>query len=250
MNYKLLMNFALETGEIMLENGAETFRVEDTISRILNTSNCQTAEAFVTPTGIFATLDHIDIDCLTYVRRIKGRTINLSKIAGANHISRSFCNGDMSLEAAMYAIEQEKAQPDYQSYMRIVATGLSSAFFALVFGGNSIDFFAALMAGVIFALLEIFLLYTGTSKFFIDLTGGFLAGVIPFFLINVVGYPCNYDLVVISSIMPMVPGVAITNGIRDILHGELISGVARIADAFIIAISIAVGVGFALLILG
>lgn len=149
----------------------------------------------------------------------------------------------------MYAINQTKEEPTFPSYISILAIGLASAFFALVFGGNPIDFFAAFGIGLIFALFQMGLSSNGVSKFFIDILGGMLAGLLPYLLINVVGYPCDYDLVVISSIMPMVPGVAITNGIRDIFHGELISGVARIADAFIIAISIAVGVGFALLIL-
>ncbi len=80
MNYKLILNFSLLTGEIMLENGAETFRVEDTMSRILTASNCQTAECFVIPTGIFATLDDPDMESLTIVRRIKSRKINLNTI--------------------------------------------------------------------------------------------------------------------------------------------------------------------------
>lgn len=246
MNYKLLLNFALLTGEIMLENGAETFRVEDTISRILLTSNCQTAEAFVTPTGIFATLDHPDIDLLSYVRRIKKRTININKIALANGISRDFCSGEVTLEASMYQLQQVKTEPEYSPWIRMLAIGLSAGFFAIVFGGTTSDMGVALLCGITFGIVEGLLTKQGVSKFLIDILGGAIAGFIPYFICFELGYAHHFDLIVISAIMPMVPGVAITNAIREILHGELISGAARAMDAFIIAASIATGVGIVL----
>lgn len=246
MNYKLLLNFALLTGEIMLENGAETFRVEDTISRILLTSNCQTAEAFVTPTGIFATLDHPDIDLLSYVRRIKKRTININKIALANSISRDFCSNELSLEAAMYNLQLVKDEAEYSSWIRIFAIGLAAGFFAIVFGGTTSDMGVALLSGIIFGILEGFLSKQGVSKFLIDILGGTIAAFVPYLICLKLGFADHFDLIVISAIMPMVPGVAITNATREILHGELISGVARAADAFIIAASIATGVGIVL----
>lgn len=246
MNYKLLLNFALLTGEIMLENGGETFRVEDTISRILLTSNCQTAEAFVTPTGIFATLDHPDIDLLSYVRRIKNRTININKIALANAISRDFCSGEVTLEASMYQLQQVKDEAEYSSWIRILSIGLAAGFFAIVFGGTTSDMGVALLSGIIFGLVESFLSSQGVSKFLIDILGGIIAAFIPYYLCFKLGYAHHFDLIVISAIMPMVPGVAITNAIREILHGELLSGVARVMDAFMIAASIATGVGIVL----
>jgi len=249
MNYKLLLNFALLTGEVMLENGAETSRVEDTISRILLTSSCQTAEAFVTPTGIFASLDHQDIDLLTCVRRVKKRRINLNRIALANDVSRDFCSGHITLEAGMYQIQQIKQEPEYNSTIRVLSIGFASAFFCLMLGGTLSDFIVCMISTVLFGLLERTLSLLELSKFFIDLLGGVLCSLVPFIFYYKLGYGTHFDLIVISSIMPMVPGVAITNAIRDTLHGDLLSGVARGMDAFIIAASIATGVGVTLSIL-
>jgi uncharacterized membrane protein YjjP (DUF1212 family) len=249
MNYKLLMNFALLAGEIMLENGAETFRVEDTISRILQTSKCQTVEVFATPTGIFATLDNPDIDLMTMVRRIKKRSINLNKIALANSISRDYCSDLMSLESSMYQLQQVDKEPEYSRFIRISATGMAAGFFVLVFGGNISDMTVALICGLIIGYLEISLSDLGISRFFIDIIGGIICSLLPFILVNKIGFGDHFDLIVISAIMPMVPGVAITNAIRDTLHGELLSGLARGMDAFIVASSIATGVGIMLSLL-
>ena len=53
----------------------------------------------------------------------------------------------------------------------------------------------------------------------------------------------DMDIVIVSAIMPIVPGVAITNAIRDTLQGDYLSGCARILEAFLKAASIALGVG-------
>lgn len=249
MNYKLLLNFALLAGEVMLENGAETSRVEDTISRIILTSGCQTAEAFATPTGIFVSLDHQDIDLLSIVRRVKRRRINLNRIALANDVSRDFCSGSLPLEAAMYQMQQIKEEPEYGPIIRILSIGFASAFFSLMLGGSLSDFIVCLVTTFTFGFLEKTLSHLDLSKFFIDLLGGILGAFIPFLFYYKFHYGSHFDLMVISSIMPMVPGVAITNAIRDTLHGDLLSGLARGMDAFIIAASIATGVGVTLSIL-
>lgn len=249
MNDKRLLKFAVETGESMLRNGAETSRVEDTIDRILRTSNCTISEAFVTPTGIFVTLDNDTIDTLTVIKRVRKREINLGKVAKANNISRNFCDQKLTLEAAMYQIQQLDAEPSYDHYLRVSAYALVAAFFTFVFGGSLPDFNIALIAGLCIGLLDISLQKIKISKFFLDIIGGVIAAFVPYLFYYVFHYGDHFDIMVISSIMPLVPGVAITNAIRDTLFGDFISGIARATDAFIVAASIATGAGIVLWIL-
>ena len=91
MDYKLLMNTAILAGETMLKSGAETYRVEDTINRILKTSNAQTVETVVLMTGIFVTLDDSGIDPITVNKRVHARGMNLNRIDRVNTVSRSYC---------------------------------------------------------------------------------------------------------------------------------------------------------------
>lgn len=249
MNYKLLLNFAMKIGEVMLKNGAETFRVEDSMSRILQKSGCDTAESFVTPTGIFATLDHSNIELMTMVKRIDKRDINLNKVALANKISREFCNDILSLEAAMKAIQSAELEASYPPALHILAVALSAGFFTLVLGGDTIDMLPSIVAGLFFGIMQWFLQKNNVSKFFIDIVGGSIIAFITYLFYYTFHIGNHFDLIVVSSVMPMVPGVAITNAIRDTLHGELISGVARGADALIVATCIAAGVGITLRLL-
>ena len=111
MNYKLLLDTAVTAGELMLENGAETYRVEDTMHRMLSLSRLQTAEVFVTMTGFVATLDDPSIHSLTVVRRITDRGTNLDMIDRLNTISRRLCTGELDLEEAFRQVRELKRRP-------------------------------------------------------------------------------------------------------------------------------------------
>ena len=59
---------------------------------------------------------------------------------------------------------------------------------------------------------------------------------------------CTKTNIIVGSLMPFVPGVACTNGLRDYMAGDLVSGNSRIAEALLFAISIAIGLAFSLLV--
>lgn len=246
MDPKKLMNVALLAGEIMLRNGAETYRVEDTINRILKTSHYEVVESFVLPTGLFATLDDPSINLLTKISRIRHRTIHLHKVALANAISRKYCNDEITLDEAHSQLLLVMKEPEYPVPIMVLAIGFASFSFALVFGYHLVDACIALVVGCLFALMQNFFRKQEVSKFFIDIAGGLLIASFTIFVYKVFQIQRPVDGVIIASIMPLVPGVAITNAIRDSIQGDLVSGAARLLDAFLIAASIAVGVGIVL----
>lgn len=98
--YRLLMDTALLAGKIMLQSGAETYRVEDTICRILHTSGLETAETFATVTGLFVTLADPSIDAITKITRVSEKQSNLSQVYEVNDVSRRLCCGVISVEEA------------------------------------------------------------------------------------------------------------------------------------------------------
>lgn len=106
MDYKLLLDTAVMAGELMLANGAETYRVEDTMHRMLSLSGLKTAEAFVMVTGFLVTLDDPSIQSMTVTRRIQSRGTNLRIIDEINSISRGLCGGELELEEAFRQIKK------------------------------------------------------------------------------------------------------------------------------------------------
>jgi len=246
MTTKKLMNFALHIGEVMLKSGAETYRVEDSINRILATSKGTDIESYVTPTGLFASMDSSDGTHLSYVRRINHRSIHLYRIEMANEISRLFCGGHLELDDAIHQLKDLEKSVDYNPRIATISVSMAAGLFAIVFGGTLADALVTMFAGLVLALFQILLSKKEISQFFMDMIGGLLTTTTALIFLHFVHLGDHQDIILISSIMPLVPGVAITNAIRDTLHGHLVSGTARILDAFIIAASIATGVGISL----
>ena len=242
---KQVLYFAVRVGEIMLRSGAETYRVEDTISRILKSHNFHTVETFVVPTCIIATIDHDNIELTTYVKRIKNRSTRLDKISSLNTLSRQYVDQQICTLDALEEVETIDRMPSYSPAMIIGATGISSGFFSLMVGGNHIDFMPALVIGFLIALIKMWLQARDVTSYLTYFISGFAIGssvVLGVYLIPTL----NVEAVVIGSLMPLVPGVTFTNAIRDMIGDEIISALSRGIEAFFIAVCIAAGVGVAM----
>lgn len=246
MNYKLLMDTALLAGEIMLTSGAETYRVEDTMCRILKISNLERTEAFVMMTGIVATLDDPSIDAITLVKRIDKQSTNLNFIYLANDISRKLCCMDIDLESAYQGLKEISEKKQYSELVLWLAMIFATVTFVILLGGNTMDCMVAMLNGLLLVLCKFVTRRIIISRFITNLVASILVAINTMIFVNMTGLNVNNEIIISGSIMPMVPGVAITNAIRDTLQGDYMSGTTRAIEAFVIAASIAVGIGVGL----
>ncbi|NLZ47548.1 MAG: threonine/serine exporter family protein [Clostridiales bacterium] len=240
-----VVHIAVEAGRIILENGGETYRVEDTINRICTAFGVRRAESFVTPTGIMMSVTTIDGNTISMVKRIQVRTVNLEKICKVNELSRNISKYVDSIEEINKILEEIDYTPRYSNKKTIFYSALAAGFFTLIMGGSFQDFFMALITGFFIKSASIYLKNLQISEFFINIVGGALAMLISLIL-NQIGLVANFNELVIGSIMLLVPGLAITNAIRDTIAGDLVSGLARAIEAFLVAIGIAIGSGMIL----
>jgi uncharacterized membrane protein YjjP (DUF1212 family) len=236
-------------GEIMLKSGAEIYRVEDTMNRILKMSGLKTTESFVTPTCIILTLDDDSIDSITSIKRVLTRCTNLNKIALANEISRDFCDKKINLNEAYSRLSKVDHLLPYSKKVTFIFTALSPIFFYMAFSSTITPYMllVTLICGVTLSSVKYILFKYNVIGFFSDLICSALIALISSFCATYALWDKTIiDSIIISSIMPLVPGVAITNAIRDTLYGDYLSGLSRATEAFIVAISIALGVGLGL----
>lgn len=241
---KKVLILALHAGELMMKSGAEIYRVEDTITRICKACKIPYVEVFATTTGIFLSLDEgsADSDMHTFIKRIKGITIDLNKISRINQFSREFATTDLSVDEGLEIIKDiSKAKP-YPIMVRILGASLVCSFFALIFGGDTKDFFCSFVIGAFSYTASVLLDKIETNLFIRGFCCCSLATILALFSI-VSGLGSNLSSIIIGSIMIFLPGVAITNAIRDTLAGDTLSGVSRGLEAIIVAISLASGVG-------
>lgn len=241
MDLNKLLNISTLAGKIMLESGAETYRVEETIVRIGLSFGVDDAESFVTPTGIITSLTK-DSKTVTLVRRITSRGVDLNKIDLINNLSRQVQAQSMTVDELNTELINISQSDRYSAALTLFSSCAAAGCFALMFGGNIKDFFAAFIIGACIKIVSTICQKLDINSFFINSLGGGLCAILAIILMKL-NICANLDKTIIGSIMLLVPGLTITNAIRDTIAGDLLSGITKAAEAFLVAISIAVGTG-------
>lgn len=244
---KLLAKTAALAGELMLTSGAETYRAENTMAHILKKDTNANITTLALTTSIMITLEDEDSEPLTIVRRISGGSIKLSRIVRVNEISRAFCDDKISLEEAYEQLLQIPVREYHALWYNIATVGVATGF-TMFFGGTWLDIFATLITSTVLACIITFGKHFHIGGFVLNCISSACLAFTCILLKNTCLPAIDPDIVIIGSIMPLVPGVAITNAIRDTLQGDYISGSARILEAFLTAAAIAIGVGFGMMI--
>ncbi|NLW24431.1 MAG: threonine/serine exporter family protein [Clostridia bacterium] len=228
--------------QIILENGGETYRAEDTVIRICQSYGFTEVNPIAIPTGLFITISRDGIENHTIVKRVKNRTVDLSKVNAANNISRLLTEKKLTLDEAIVELEKLAMTIPPNKYLLIIASALTAGFFALLFKGNFFDFCIAALCGAAIQLAVFVFKGEDMNQFMTSLVGGLVTAIIALSAVTLFNKG-NVELIIGGAIMPLLPGLAMTNAIRDTMGGDLVSGVARGAEAVFIATGLAVGVG-------
>ncbi|WP_101773069.1 threonine/serine exporter family protein [Peptostreptococcus faecalis] len=240
--YKMqTIKLALFLGELLIKNGAETYRVEDSVLRICKSRGYNHINCFTTPTVIIISDDKFDGLC--FMKTIDFRGMNLNKISLLNTFSREFVNKvDPDMDEEIQELHKIDKIKTYPPFFYFLGTGLGSACFAATLGGNQLNTF---LLTVMTSIIATFV-YDKTLKYssiivFSTILSSFIITSIGVLLHNFGIIPQPTALIV-GSIMPLLPGVAFIKSMRDLISGNLMSGTARFFEVFVIVTGIASGV--------
>lgn len=237
-----VLTIAVELGDLLLRNGAEVYRVEDTVMHILNAYDITDCDVYVLSNGIFASANENKDDACSMIRHVPLGSVHLERIAALNQLSRELCAKECSFEDAWKRLAKCKVLPVASKPVQVFFCGLGSGCFSYLFGGTALD---GIMAFFVGALLQMFLLLItkhSNSKFITNILGSGLVTTLSLIFLSL-GIPVLYDKIIIGAIMPLVPGIALTTSIRDLFNGDYLSGAIHLMDALLTAFCIAVGVG-------
>ena len=244
-----LLNLALDAGEIMLKSGAETQRVQDTMMRILSVSGREKIEALALSTMLIVSLPREVKGPLSMTRGVQDRSVNFEKICAVNSMSRDFVSGKITLEKAIWQIQEIHKAPSFPPLARILAYGVTSGGFTMMYSGSVWDGISAFFIGMILGTMLAWNSMWKAPYFFGSLLGGILTGI--FAHIFHWTFPdAHIDMIIIGSIMPLLPGITMTKSTRDLLEGNFISGNSKLMEALLVACAIAGGVAIAMGIIG
>lgn len=241
MDLNEILHVATFAGKIMLESGGETYRAEEIIWRICKIYGIEEAESFVTTTGIMVSICH-NGKTHSLIRRVSTRTIDLDKVDKVNDLSRNIINRGLTVSELKEQLKIINNGERYNDKTAIIISALGAFCFVFLFGGKISEAIAAFFIGLIIKSLSIKFATLEINQFFINSICAGIAAIMAILFLKL-GLINDLDNTIIGSIMLLVPGLAITNAIRDTISGDLLAGSTRAVEAFLVAISIAIGTG-------
>lgn len=244
-----LLSMSLDIGERMLISGAEISRVEDSVQRILMTYDVKRADVFTITSSIIATVTDAQGQTLTQTRRIHKYTTDLDKLHSLNALSRKICADKPALQYILSEIQRIDSAERYPFWIECVAFALIAGSFTLFFGGNLLDAVAAALLGALLKAVVYCIDRTQVNMVFANVVSSFILCALTFLCVAF-GFGQHADKIIIGNIMLLIPGIAMTNSIRDIISGDIMAGILRFCEAVVIAIGIAAGYILAALLFG
>lgn len=249
MNREQLLSYALDIGEQMLLSGAEVGRVESAIRFICSAYGCKRTDVFTITSSIVVSIEDADGIHSTQTRRIIGTHTNLTRLHKLNNLSREICAqlpGYEYVQAKLHAI---CAKPAFPLWLESLSSGLIAFAFAIFFGGSFVDGLAAGMLGIGLRYITWLLQKAAMNQIFVNVFASFLLCLSSILLVRG-GIGDDVNKIIIGNIMTLIPGIALTNSLRDMISGDIMTGMLRFFDAVLVAAAIAAGYILAAQLLG
>ena len=244
MDSQRLLKASVFAGYLMLANGAETSRAEDTVERLLMSEGFKNIEVFVTINTIIAGFDDEEGKSRTVIKRVSSRGYNLAKIAKINDISRAYVNKDINIDDVEQKLNDVEAEKGYSTLSKTIASAVACFCFSYMLGQDIIAAANAFFIGIIVSLAVSALSSKNLSPYLVNIVAGCAISLTALLFVQL-GFN-QFDAVdkaIIGSILPYLPGIAMTNAIRDVLGGDYLSGMCRGLEAVFVTLCLSGGVG-------
>ena len=244
-----VLALALDVGKSMVRCGAEINRVEETVLRICHAYGVRKTDVFSVISMITATVSDEDGVTHTQMRRIYTRGVNFRRLENLNSLSRKICAEVPDIKAAREELDViciENKRFDIFVCMGYVVAAMG---FTVFFGGSLLDSLASAPIAVVLYIINLYVKSNGVNKLFFTALSSAIAG---FMAISFVHFGFGHDanMIMIGDIMLLIPGLMLINSVREMLCGDLMSGLLRLLESVVLALSIACGFAVAILTLG
>ena len=258
LDYNKLLDMVSEMGYRLMKSGAEIYRVEDSIQRLLTAYGYARAEIFAIPFCIILTIQEGERNCLmvsltspdgrpvTQIRRMPTHGTDIYLLEKYNGLCRRLCRETPAFEEALEQMEAiTRTHRVYSLPTQLAAHFLGCGMFSLFYGGTPADGLCGGLCGMVIGLCMALMTRLGANLFFRTIAGG-AASALAAVALTRLGVGQNQDLIIIGALMALVPGIAMTNAMRDIMAGDMVAGISKAAEALLIGAAIALGTALAL----
>lgn len=235
-----LFQCAMDIGEQMLLSGAEVYRVEESINRMCRAFGAKRVDVFIITSSMVVTLYTEEGDTYSQTRRVTSTKFDVEKLHRLNDLCREICRKKMQPEEINTKLQAALSGKNYPAWLEFISCAGIAGAFTLFFGGTVQEAIVSLLVG---AFVWYCLYLVGKimpNKIFAKFYASAIATLLAFLAARF-GLIPSMDKVIIGNIMTSIPGIGLTNAIRDLFSGDSIAGLLRLTDAVLTALAIAAG---------
>lgn len=248
MNYNKIVQGILDIGESMLISGAENYRIEDSLYRMCRSYGFVKYDVFVIPSNIQITVETENGDIITQVRHIENADIDFDQLDYMNNLCRYVCSHTPDEEELQKKYQEVKNRPPQHPAAKYFAGIMGGTGFAVFFGCNFKDAIVAVIVSLMIVVVGKWLEKREGNLFVYNTILSFLSEAIIVLSVRN-GFADHPERIMIGIVMLLISGLSTTNGIREILQKDYISGFINIMNSILGAAGIAVGTALAMLML-
>lgn len=248
-DYDRILQGILDVGEEMVVSGAEVSRVEDSIYRMCESYGADRINVFIITSNIQVTMEAPDGRILTHIRRVVRNDVNFDRLDYLNDLSRYICDKNPGVTQLREKLDEVLNRPKQPQLLRFIGCMMGAGAFTVFFGGTWLDGLASCVMGIIVVAFEMFFAKREKNQIVYNFCASVVAGISAHFLVAV-GIGEHVDMLMIGGIMLLIPGIAMTNAVRDMLIGDIASGMLRLSNALLVAAAIACGFAVSIMVLG
>jgi uncharacterized membrane protein YjjP (DUF1212 family) len=244
MDYNTLLELVADLGYRLAMCGAETFRIEESINRILGTYGIS-SEVFSIPNCLTVSIETPQGKPMTRMRRIGIHGNDLDSVEKYSNLSRRICAEKPDpATAKQWLRDTDFSRRSYPAAVTIAGSAMGACGFSVLFGASFMDAGCAALCGALVGVVDLLMERFKANQFFRIITASFLMALLAYTFANT-GICDSCDTVIIGALMLLVPGLLFTNAMRDIIYGDTNSGMNRVVQVLLIAAAICLGTGAA-----
>lgn len=249
MDFEKILSVAITIGEKMLCSGAEVGRVEDTVARICRAYNAKEINVF-TITSLMTVTVEFEGKTYTQTRRVSAYdNTNFELLDRLNALSREICANKPEPEEITKRLDKLLSLKPYRLWVQVLAWSAIAGAFTIFFGGCFTDFFVSAVVGALLKLSQLFVGKMGINKVFSNVICSYIMCSLAYLSVKL-GLGVSADNIIIGNVMLLIPGIALTNSVRDLISRDIAAGALRLLDAALVSIAIAGGYALTLLTFG
>ena len=234
------LHFIMDVGEQMLISGAEVHRVEESINRMASAFGAKRVDVFIITSSMVVTIYEEGDVSRTQTRRITSTTTDFEKLHLLNALSRKICEGKIPPENMEAELQKAKNSKPYPFLVELLCYSIIAGAFTVFFGGSILEMLVSLVIGAIVRFGILLSEKTVTNKIFSKFISAVIATLFSYIALKL-SIISSVDKVIIGNIMTLIPGIGLTNALRDLFTGDSIAGLLRSIEAALIALAIAAG---------